>query len=449
MHQDFQNDAMSTSLDKNKIGIFTATAIVVANMIGTGVFTSLGFQVQAVQSVFPLLMLWLVGGVIALCGALTYGELGAALPRSGGEYHLLTKIYHPALGFMSGWVSVTVGFAAPAALASIALSKYLQAIFHGLPSQHVAALAMLFFTVVHSIDIKFGSYSHNFFTVMKVALILVFVLAAFWMRAAEPISMLPKRNDLPLFTSAGFAVSLIYVSFAYAGWNAAIYILGDIRDPRKNLPKALFLGTALVMVLYFLLNYVFLSTVPMTELSGQIEVGYLSGTKIFGAAGGQIMAAVIAFLLLSTVSGHVFVGPRIMQVMGEDYRALHLLSLKSKNGIPVNGMVLQLFLTLILIYSSTFEQVMIYAGFTLNLITTLTVAGVIVLRMRDPALPRPYRTWGYPFTPFLFLLMSFWTLGFVMIDKPVESSFGLGIVLLGVTIYVFNNHLVGKQNKLT
>jgi len=427
--------------------MFTATAIVIANMIGTGVFTSLGFQVQAVQSVFPLLMLWIVGGVIALCGALTYGELGAALPRSGGEYHLLTSIYHPALGFMSGWVSVTVGFAAPAALASIALSKYLQAIFPGLPSQHVAASAMLFFTIVHAIDIRFGSYSHNFFTGMKVALILIFVAAAFWMRAAEPISLMPTRNDWPLFTSAGFAVSLIYVSFAYAGWNAAIYVVGEIRNPRQNLPRALFLGTALVMLLYFLLNYVFLSTVPMRELSGQVEVGYLAGVKIFGAVGGQIMAAVIAFLLLSTVSGHVFVGPRIMQVMGEDYRALRLLSLKSKNGIPVNGLLFQLLLTLILIYSSTFEQVMIYAGFTLNLITTLTVAGVIVLRLREPGLARPYRTWGYPFTPILFLLMSLWTLGFVMIDKPLESSFGFGVVLLGVAIYLFNNHVVRVKQK--
>ncbi len=429
---------------KVQIGIFTATAIVVANMIGTGVFTSLGFQVQEMQSVFSLLMLWVIGGVIALCGALTYGELGAAMPRSGGEYHLLTKIYHPSLGFLSGWISVTVGFAAPAALAAIALGTYLKAVFPELPVNHVAAGVVVLFTIIHSTNLKYGSYSHNFFTVLKVILILMFVFAAFGFERAQPFNLLPAFHDLGIISSPGFAVSLIYVSFAYNGWNAAIYIVSEIKHPQRNLPRALLTGTVIVLILYFFLNFVFLYTVPMSDLSGQIQIGFLSGRSIFGNAGGKLMAGVIAFLLLSTVSGHVLVGPRITQVMGEDYHLLKIFGKKSKQNIPVNSFVFQLLIMLFLIYTSTFEQVMVYAGFTLNLVTTITVAGIFVLRKKSPGLNRPYKTWGYPVTPAIFLIVSIWTLTYVMLEKPFESFCGVGVVLLGLAVYLFNSKLTGK-----
>ncbi len=434
------------SPDARKIGLLTAAAIVIANMIGTGVFTSLGFQVLNLQSVFPLLMLWVVGGIIAVCGALTYGELGAALPRSGGEYHLLSKIYHPAFGFVAGWVSVTVGFAAPAALAAIALGTYLQAISPGLNVQHVAAAVVIIFTIMHSNSLKFGSYSHNFLTVFKVLLILFIIVAGFAVEDAQAISVFPRIGDFSLMTRAGFAVSLIYVSYAYNGWNGAIYVAGELNQPQKNLPTALFLGTLLVLILYLFLNYIFLYTAPIAELAGQVQVGFLSGVRIFGKTGGQIMAASISFLLVSTVSGHVFVGPRITQVMGEDYHALKILGKKAANGLAINAFIFQLFIMLTLIYSSSFEQVMIYAGFTLNLITTLTVAGVFVLRKRAPQMARPYKTWGYPVTPLIFLVMSVWTLTFVMIDKPKESSIGLGIVVAGILLYFLNSKIVSRSS---
>ncbi len=432
-----------------KIGLVTAMAIVVANMIGTGVFTSLGFQVQAVSSILPLLLLWVVGGIVALSGALSYGELGAALPRSGGEYHLLAQIYHPSLGFLSGWISVTVGFAAPGALAAMALATYMQTLLPAISVQHFAALVVVVFTLIHSTSLRLGTYSHNFLTILKVLIVILFIAAASRIEAPQAIALLPEGGDLAMVASPGFAVSLIYVSFAYAGWNAAIYVVGEISDPQKNLPKALFGGTLLVLILYTLLNFVFLYTVPLDELSGQIQIGYLSGVRIFGDFGGKIMSGIISFLLVSTVSGHVFVGPRIMQVMGEDYKALRLLRQKSRNDIPVNSFIFQLLIMLALIYSATFDQVMIYAGFTLNLVTTLTVAGVLVLRAKRPDLPRPYKTWGYPFVPILFLLMSVWTLTFVIVDKPVESAIGLGVVLLGLSVYLINEHFFRKPSAAT
>jgi len=194
-------------------------------------------------------------------------------------------------------------------------------------------------------------------------------------------------------------------------------------------------GSLIVLVLYILLNYIFLYTVPLEVLSGQVEIGFLSGTEIFGQAGGQIMALVIALLLVSTVSAMVFVGPRIIQVMGEDFHVLRKLSTKSKRGIPVNAIIFQLIVTLLFIYSSTFEQVLIYAAFSLILITTLAVSGVFYSRITQPDLPRPIKTWGYPYTPLLYVLTNLWIMTFLLIDKTSESLVGLGIVALGLVIY--------------
>jgi len=436
---------MSSENSSKKISKYTAISIVVANMIGAGVFTSLGFQVAAVHSVFSILILWVVGGMVALFGAFSYGELGAAYPRSGGEYNLLSEIYHPALGFLSGWVSVTVGFAAPTTLAAIGFASYLQTVFPAIPLNHTAAGLVIFFTIIHSTSLRVAQVSHNLFTALKILLIVLFILASFWASHTQNISVLPTFSDLSIVASPGFAVSLIYVSYAYAGWNAAIYVVGDIENAKKNLPIALFLGTIIVTLLYVPLNYVFLKTVPMPDLIGQTQIGGLSGVAIFGEIGGIVMSLVIAFLLISTVSGQIFVGPRIMQVIGEDYKVLSFLKKKSKQNIPVSAFIVQLVLILLFLYTSSFEQVMVYSGFTLNILSTLTVAGVFISRWRDKNIERPYKTWGYPFTPAIFLLVSLWTLFYVFIERPIESLIGLAITGFGVFIYVYEKRMKTKE----
>lgn len=439
----------SSSASVAKIGLFTAISLVIANQIGTGVFTSLGFQVATIPAVFPLLMLWVVGGIIALCGALAYGELGAALPRSGGEYHLLSTIYHPILGYLSGWVSAVLGFAAPTALAAIALSKYTQTVFPQVPGNHLAALVVVIISIIHMNSLRWGSIFQDAFTTLKVLLILLFIGAVFWVDQPQAIRVLPNSEDLRLITSSHFAVALIYVSYAYTGWNAAIYIVDEIRSPLKNLPRALFFGTLLVLILYVLLNFVFLYTVPIEDLTGVVEVAFPSAAAIFGISGGKIMSIIIAVLLISTVSAMVFVGPRITMVMGQDLPALRLFARKSKNNIPIYAIVFQAIITLSFIYTSSFEQVLIYASFMLVLFTTLTVSGVFVLRYTQPDLPRPYKTWGYPFTPALYLFLSLWTLVYVFMDKPKESLIGLGIGFAGLVVYFLNWYLHQRNTKVS
>jgi basic amino acid/polyamine antiporter, APA family len=433
-------DKVLNTLQKKQpqIGLITAAAFVVASMIGTGIFTSLGFQVIYIDSVLSILLLWMVGGILALCGALSYGELGAALPRSGGEYHLLSKIFHPAVGFLSGWVSSVLSFAAPAALASVAFASYLRVVFPVLPPEHLAALLVVVIGIIHLSSIRIGALFHDFFTLLKVLLILIFIVAAFSISTATDHSLIPTIRDFSNLFSSGFAVSLVFVSYSYFGWNGAIYIVNELKNPNKHLPLSLFAGTMLVLLLYVLLNYAFLYTVPMAELAGQIEIGFLSASNIFGPVGADIMAVTISLLLVSTVSAFVYLGPRIAQVMGEDYYILRWLRKKSSKGAPVHAIIFQIAVTLIFIYTATFEQVFIYTGFTISLMTSMTVLGVFVLRYRQPGLPRPYKTWGYPFTPALFLLINGWILYYLLVERPLESFVGIAIVSLGIIFYFLN-----------
>lgn len=418
-----------------KVGLLTAASLVVANMVGTGIFTSLGFQIEYLNSPFALLMLWVVGGGMALCGALVYGELGAALPRSGGEYHLISELYHPGLGFIAGWISATLGFAGPIALAAMAFGEYTAAVFTTLSPTHLAAGIVLLSALIHGTSIRWGARFQNLFTILKVLLILVFIGMAVGVDPSHTISILPDAAAVDELITPGFAVSLVFVTYAYTGWNAAIYIVGEIRNPERNLPRSLVLGTALVTVLYVLLNFVFLYTVPAGEMAGRVEIGYLSGQIIFGEVGGQVMSIFIALLLVSTVSAMVYLGPRVTQAMGEDAPTLSWLAITNSRGIPVNSVLFQTAITLAFIYTSTFEQVLIYAGFTLTLVTSLTVAGVFMLRWRMPDIDRPYTTWGYPVTPLLFLALNVWILIYVFIDKPTESLVGLSIVGAGGLLY--------------
>ena len=419
------------------ISVWTASAFVISSMIGTGVFTSLGFQLVDIQSIFPLLMLWVIGGVIALFGAISYSELAAALPRSGGEYHLLSRVIHPAVGFAGGFVSATVGFSAPAVLAAMALGKYLSAVFIELDPTMVAFFVIIFFTLLHSFSIKYGTIIQDTTTAIKIGLIIIFIIAGFSISDPQQINIFPIAGDMSLILSSGFAVSLVWVSYAYTGWNSTVYIAGEVKNPQKNIHKSLLISTGFVMILYVLLNFIFLYSTPISQMIGEVEVGYISGMKIFGSMGANIIGIGIAILLLSTVSSYIFIGPRITQVMGEDHSFLKFLAIKNNNDIPINGFILQFIISMLFIYSSSFEQVLLYAGITFIISTTATVVGVVILRKREPNLNRPYKAWGHPWTSGIFILLNIWILFYTFLEQPLESIIGLSIVLTSLGIYFF------------
>ena len=434
------------SVPPRTIGFFTACGIVIANIIGTGVFTSLGFQLPEIHSGFALLMLWIVGGIAALCGALCYGELSAALPRSGGEYHFLSRIYHPSLGFMAGIVSATVGFAAPIALAAMAFGKYFHGVFNA-GSPILFSIAVVWIVALfHLSNLRVGSLFQNLWTIVKVLLILALIVAGFLVDPKQSITFLPQSGDTMSIFAAPFAVALVYVMYSYSGWNAASYITGEIEKPEKNVPRSLFFGTLLVIVIYTMLNAVFLLAAPREEMSGQVEVGLIAGKHIFGEEGGRIVGAIICLGLVSAISSMAWLGPRVIMAMGEDHRGLRFLGRKNSRGVPTNAALLQLALVN-LFFLKDFQVVVIYIQFNLLLCSLLTVLGVIVLRWRHPEIARPYRVWAYPLPPLIFVIITVWMMIYLLQSKPFESLSGVATMLIGLALYFVPNYLAGKRRQ--
>jgi APA family basic amino acid/polyamine antiporter len=407
----------------------TAIAVVIANMVGTGVFTSLGYQLVDIKSVFVLL---------------------------GGEYNFLGRIYHPSLGFVSGWVSATVGFAAPTALAAMTFSAYLAAALGDIYQIHqvlASVLLVVVLTIVHGLSHQASSGFQRWATFLKVALIVLFsCLVLFYAEPADSINILPSEGDVDLVLGSAFAVSLIYVSYAYTGWNAATYITNEVEDPQKNMPRILFLSTLMVMLLYLLLNFVFLYATPMSALEGKIEIGVIVAEATFGPSGALVMGFILSLMLISTVSAMIVAAPRVLQVIGEDIKAFSFLSVKNKRGIPTRAIYFQSGLTIIFIVTASFESVLVFSGFILGVNSLFTVAGIFKLRRSQLQIHKTqyqtqYQTWGYPFTPLVYIAITLWTITFIMINRPLEAGIGLGMVVLGLIVYFFTAHLQGNQQR--
>lgn len=417
------------------VSVIVATAIVVADMIGVGVFTSLGFQVKDLPSGFAILLLWAVGGVVALCGVFSYSELGAMFPRSSGEYNFLARAYHPAFGFLAGWVSATVGFAAPVALAAMAFGEYGKSV---LPMVSPLALALGVVCLVSLVQLCGLRHSSTFqlvATILKVVLIIAFLIAGFVAGTAQPVSFSPAAGDLGHIASAPFAIGLVFVMYAFSGWNAATYIVGEMRLPQQNLPRALLSGTLIVLVLYVALNAVFLHTTPIEKLSGQLDVARIAGSYIFGEIGGRIVSAMICIGLVSSISAMMWIGPRVMMTMGEDIPALRIFARRSANGAPAYAILFQFAISVVLLFTRSFEAVLDFIQFGLLFCSFFTVLGVIKLRITRPDLPRPYRAWGYPVTPLVFLLVTGFMMYYLVMERPLQSALGILIMLSGLLIY--------------
>lgn len=418
-------------------------ALVLANMIGTGVFTSLGYQVEALPSPFLILLVWALGGLIALCGALSYAELAAALPKSGGEYNFLSQIYHPAIGFMAGFVSVAVGFAAPIALSAMAFGKYLEGTGMNVPAVWASLTVVLALALVHSLTVRASGHFQIGITTMKVGLIVVFILLGLWIERGVPHHFAPQEKDLSLLVSPSFAVSLMFVLYAYTGWNAAAYIIGEVRNPQRTVPWALLLATVLVTVLYVSLNAVFLAAAPIQEYVGKIEVGQIAAHHLLGEDGGRIMSGLISLGLISAISAMTWAGPRVTQSIGRDFRTLGFLSATTSGGVPRIAMLFQTSIVVLMLLTSSFESVLFYAQFAILASSFLTVLGVIVLRWRQPALSRPFRCFGYPFTPIVYLALNLFALVYSAVAHPIQAVAGLGTLLLGIALYfLFRNRKV-------
>lgn len=422
----------------HRVSLATATAIVVASMVGTGVFTSVGFQIASIPSGFPVLMLWVVGGIVALCGAFCYAELVAMMPRSGGEYHLLGRIYHPLAGFLAGWISITAGFSATVALMAMAFGKYAHGIWPALNETAAGFTVIVVLALLRMRGAQFIERFHTSITVIKVLLIVAFVVGAWMFGKSNWGIILPKAGDQSHVLSLDFASALFYVMFAYSGWNGASYVAGEMHNPKRNVPLALALGTLIVMVLYVALNAVFLTGGDWKAMTLQEDVGRIAAENIFGKTGGSIMGALIAFGLLSTVNALLWSGVSTMRVIGHDVRALGWLNKTNSRGEPLGAVITLAALALIILCTGSFDALLKYIQALLELCAALAVAGVIWMRIKQPDMPRPFKVPLYPLPPLIFICVSVWMLYSLWKKQPEETLWGAGTLVVGALIFLLS-----------
>ena len=436
-----------------EMGPFSAAILVVANMIGTGIFATPGFVMAELNHPASFLLCWVAGGIFALCGALCYGELGVRYPHAGGEYAYLREAFGKPMGFLSGWISLIVGFSAPIAASAMAFAAYATGLFGtrteplwvlrvaGTPLATVseqtvlASAVILCFTALHYHSLRMGTRVQNSLTLVKVGIIVCFVSAALWWGGGETPPVFADQVPVELLPGK-WAVSLIFVSFAYSGWNAAAYMGGEIRAPGRNLPLALISGTLLVMALYMALNTVFLIALGPEQMRGVIDVGTRAATVLFGETAGRWMGGAISIGLLSVISAMIMTGPRVYFAMAQDGVFFQSLGrLDPRGRTPARAILLQAGIAVAMVLTATFDQLLIYIGFTLSLSAMATVVGLVCLRTRHIPVNSGYRTLGYPLTPALFICGNAWIVAYTVGSRPAASLLGLATIAAGLMVY--------------
>lgn len=410
------------------IGLGTATLLVVANMIGAGVFTTSGFALADLGSPGLVLAAWVVGGGVALAGTLSYAGLARRLPESGGEYAYLRATFGPLAGFLAGWVSLLAGFTAPIAVAALALEVYIAPLVgFEVPRGSLAAATILIALGLHGLRGGAGIGVQNASVVLKLAL-----LAGLFVAGGARADFTPRAPLADVQPGLGaFAVSLVWISFSYSGWNATVYLAGEVRDPARNAGRSLWLGCAAVTLTYLALNAVFLYSAPLAELRGRADIGLVAARALGGEAAARTLSAVVALALFTSVSAMMLAGPRVYARMAQD--GLLPARFAFRGEVPLSAVALQAVLALVVVAWSDVQELLSYAGFTLGLSSAAAVLGLLRLRRREGpgAVPIP----GYPLTPLVHLGVTLPASAWLVWREPRAALVGLATALSGVPVY--------------
>lgn len=428
-----------------KLKLFSLTNIVIGDMIGAGIFTTSGLLLAQLHSPLLLLMLWIVGGLIALSGALSYGELGANFPRAGGDYAFLTKLFSPLAGFLSGWVSFLVGFSAPVAASSLAFSEYLIRTLpdDGLPHELemtkkiIAVSIILVFTGIHYFGLSGGAKIQNILTVLKIVLILALVITGFtYGQGSFEHFRIETGGTFEGTNLKSIGLALMWIMFAYSGWNASTYVGSEVLHPVKNIPRSLIIGTFSVIVIYLLLNLLYVYAVPPSEMEGVISIGGLTANHLFNRTLDQLFSLFIALILVSAISVLTLIGPRVYYAMAKSGHFFGLAGKVNRARVPGISILMQSGLAILYVLSGTFDQIITFLSFSLGIFPILAVAGVFKLRIsKQSVLKMP----GYPLLPALFIIFSVTILVLAFLERPLESSIAIGVIGAGIPAYYLLN----------
>ena len=441
---------------RRELTLVSATALVISNMIGTGIFTTTGYLAGDLGRPSLVLAVWLVGALVAVAGCLAYAELGINFPRSGGEYVYLREAWGPTWGFLSGWISFFAGFAAPVAAGALAFTEYLGHLFPSLsigaqtpsasalfgwlrlgPGQFVALGVIAAFTVVNILGLRLAANLQTVLTALKIGVLGTFLILAITVGhgSGSNFALATTRTSSHSVT-AQFAVSLVFVMFAYSGWNAAAYVAEEMKRPERTLPAALLLGTGVVTLFYLALNVTFIYALPLESLKGVVRVGAAAATALFGGRIGSLFSGIMAVAVLSCVSAMVIVGPRVYYAMAQDgcfFRGAA--KVHPRWQTPAQAILYQAVVSGIMVLSGTFQQLIYYIGFALVLFAALATAGLFRMRRRPEWKRLPAVSWCYPLAPAIFVGASLWMLGYTLFLRRTESLLGLLTMAFGLLLY--------------
>ncbi len=423
-----------------KVGGFTAACLLVSNVIGSGIFTTTGFMARELGDPVLILFLWTLGALLALTGALSYSELGAALPEVGGEYVYIRRAYGPFVGFLSGWTSFTMGFGAAIAAAAVSFASYFLQVFPlggkaGMVTPALALLLVWALTGIHLLGVGPGGVLQQLLTVLKVGAILLLVLGALvfgggsWEHfTASAPGAAPRLGTV--------LVSLIFVTYTYSGWNAAGYIAGEMVNPGRTIPRSMIWGTLFVGLVYMALNAVYFYALPVAALAKPpvLPVAEKVSVALFGPVAARLVALMLCFSIAGAASAMVWAGPRVYYAMARGGVFPALFS-ETRDGTPRRSILLQSVWVTLLVLSGTFEQLVVYSGVVLSTFSALAVGAVLVLRWQDPGLERPYRVPLYPWVPLFYIGVSAMIVVYAVIERPTESLLALATVLAGTPLY--------------
>ncbi len=431
---------MSQEEMRRDFGLSTATYVVIASMVGTGILVSPGYMMASLNNYTAIFGLWILGGLLALCGALCVAELAAALPRAGGEYVYLREAYGPMPAFLCGWTSFFLGFSAPLAVAGYIAARYLLTPFGVVDKETahlVAALIIIAITLPNLIGHRQSAWTQNLTTILKLGLFVVLVLMAFLFGGGQ-LANIAQGQTIREVKVGTAASQLFYVMFAYSGWNAASYLAGEVKNPGKILPKSLLLGTGLVIILYLALNLVFSYAVPLGEVgfANAEQVPQLAVEKLFGTGTSNAFSVAVGLTFLATVSAFIITGPRVYYAMAKDRLFPSIAGRISEKGqVPVYAMIAQSILAIVFLFVTDFQNLYKYASVGLSIFAMLFIAAVYVLRWRRPDMERPFHVIGYPVVPAIFMAVILFMTVFAFTQWWKPSTYSLGSILVGIPVY--------------
>jgi APA family basic amino acid/polyamine antiporter len=448
----------TTSVLERRLGPFDAAAIIVANVIGGGIL----FRSPAVAVALPdalwFLLAWFGGGVLAFMGAMAYAELAALRPKAGGEYVYLREAFGPLAGFLTGWTSFVAGFsgamAASAIFLIVTLNRFIPGIADSTPllaipipftasavtfSVHtlMASAVVIIAALIHIRGVGPGRAASNILTTLKIASLVVFIAFGLTAGTGSPSNLADTAGAV---TTTGFLFAFIPVMFTYSGWNAAAYMAEEIRDPGRNVPRSLLMGTVAVIAIYILINVLYLYVIPIGELAtlGGKSILDVVGDRLLGERAGDIMAVVAIISLAAGINAWTFAGPRVYFAMARDNTFFKSAArVHPKYKTPAASIVAQAALTIVLILTGSLDSIANYVGFAITLFAGTAVAAVFVLRAREPNAPRPFKAFGYPWTPAIFVLVSAAIVVNAFYSDPRVSVTGTLIILVGIPLYFF------------